>query len=136
MLARKLGGAFNRPRVRSGFLPLVRTEASTSAPALAMLTNNLSRRLDLLVKLMRLHQQHKLAHGDVAPRNVVITPTAEHASGTGTARWIDLGLAHTHPRCGGRRCDELRRALADMGLGEPATRDELSRRVATAGLRW
>ncbi|GJN93270.1 hypothetical protein Rhopal_006317-T1 [Rhodotorula paludigena] len=161
-----LWGAFTVPSRarRPGERVVAVFEHGGSAP-LAWSEVPLDSRIELVVKLAKLHQQHRLVHGDARPSNVAIAsaiprpsphpPTDPLATPTlGTlelddapssssppqpqARWTDLGRAvpHVDP-CRGRRCAELRRVALEMGLAEDmATKRAVARAMRREGLGW
>ncbi|BGP47192.1 hypothetical protein JCM10450v2_003044 [Rhodotorula kratochvilovae] len=71
-------------------------------------------RLSLFLALVRIHQEHAVAHNDVAPRNCVVERSAK---GEARARWIDWGAASVGHDCAGvKACGELAHAANEMGL--------------------
>ncbi|GAA6034283.1 hypothetical protein NBRC10512_005612 [Rhodotorula toruloides] len=88
-------------------------------------------RLQVFFKLLILHQQIGLIHGDAKPSATVITTSP---SGSDLVRWVDFGAATEHAEaCGGLACRELRQCLMSMRLSGEML-DKLREEVEAAGL--
>lgn len=87
--------------------------------------------LQVFFKLLILHQQIGLIHGDAKPSATVITTSP---SGSDLVRWVDFGAATEHAEaCGGLACRELRQCLMSMRLSGEML-DKLREEVEAAGL--
>ncbi|GAA6043915.1 hypothetical protein JCM8097_004107 [Rhodosporidiobolus ruineniae] len=99
-------------------------------------------RIELFLRLVELHQKHKVLHGSVKPRNAVRflpVPSAASSVAPSTSplasnpRWIDLGRSEMGHRCP-KACYELKEAFEEMQLREK--RKEVKKKKAERGLKW
>ncbi|GAA6043914.1 hypothetical protein JCM8097_004106 [Rhodosporidiobolus ruineniae] len=105
-------------------------------------------RIELFLRLVELHQKHKVLHGSAKPRNAVrflpvpsSAPSFAPSQSTSTStsplasnpRWIDLGRSVTDHQCP-KTCYELKDVFEDMQLREK--REEVRKKARERGLRW